>query len=164
MTTTPQIHGRRSSFSVSAALQQIGDDLAAIRDEDRLTWTDVGRVLGKSDDRARDYSNALSEMPVSAFLLGCREWNGRFANGVLSLIGMKLVEIGMDAYSDGEKLSHILRVAHLLAAALGDLETPGTVDDGELRDIGSEALDEAQRAIDALRVRLARLNIREVAA
>ena len=44
--------------------------------------------------RARDYSNALSEMPVSAFLLGCREWNGRFANGVLSLIGMKLVEEG----------------------------------------------------------------------
>lgn len=164
MTSKPQIHGRRSSFSASAALAQLGEDLSAIRKEDGLTWKDVGRVIGKSDDRASDYATAISEMPVSAFLLGCREWNGRFANGVLGLIGMKLTEIGVDAYSDGEKLSHILRVAHLLAAALGDMETPGSVDDDELRDIGSEALDEAQRAIDALRLRLSRLHVREVAA
>ncbi|MFD1104602.1 hypothetical protein [Sphingobium olei] len=157
MNTKPQIHGRRSSFSVSAALQQIGDDLSDIRKEDSLTWKDVGRVLGKSDDRASDYANALSEMPVSAFLLGCREWNGRFANGVLSLIGMKLVEINADATTDGEKLCHILKLAHLISAAMTDLETPGAIDDGELKEIGAEALDEASRAIDALRARLARL-------
>ncbi|WP_148648335.1 hypothetical protein [Sphingobium cupriresistens] len=164
MTRNPQIHGRRSSFSASVALAQLGDDLTNIRKEDGLTWKDVGRVLGKSEDRASNYATALAEMPVSSFLLGCREWNGRFGNGVLGLIGMKLTEIGADTYSDGEKLSHILRVAHLLAAALGDMETPGTVDDDELREIGSEALDEAQRAIDAMRVRLSRLNGREVAA
>lgn len=157
MTGKPQIHGRRSGFSVSAALQQIGDDLGTIKKEDGLSWKDVGRALGKSDDRASDYANAISEMPVSAFLLGCKEWNGRFANGVLSLIGMKLVETSTDIYTDGEKLSHILRVAHLIATALGDMESPGSVDDDELRDIGSEALDEAQRAIDALRIRHARL-------
>lgn len=166
MSSKPQIHGRRSSFSVSTALQQIGDDLANIRREDGLTWKDVGRVLGKSDDRASDYANALSEMPVSAFLLGCREWNGRFANGVLSLIGMKLVETDADRSSDSEKLSHILKLAHLVSSALTDMETPGSVDDGELRAIGSETLDEASRAIDALRARLARLDgdkIRSVA-
>ena len=156
MTSNPQIHGRRSSFSVSTALQQVGDDLATIRKEDGLTWKDVGRVLGKSDDRASDYANALSEMPVSAFLLGCREWNGRFANGVLGLIGMRLVEVDNESVSDGEKLTRILRLAHVLSKALTDLDTPGVVDDAELDDIDTEMLDEATRAIDALRARKSR--------
>ena len=158
MSAKPQIHGRRASFSASVALSQLGEDLSAIRKEDGLTWKDVGRVLGKSEDRAANYATALSEMPVSAFLLGCREWNGRFANGVLSLIGMKLTEIGSDTSTDGEKLCRILRLAHLLSAAMTDMETPGSVDEGELREIGADALDEASRAIDALRARLARLD------
>jgi hypothetical protein len=158
MNGKPQIHGRRSSFSANVALAKLGDDLATIRKEDGLTWKDVGRVLGKSEDRASNYATALAEMPVSSFLLGCREWNGRFANGVLSLIGMKLTEIGTDATSDGEKLCRILRLAHLISAAMTDLDTPGAIDDGELREIGAEALDEATRAIDALRARLARLD------
>ncbi|WP_311271332.1 hypothetical protein [Sphingobium sp. WCS2017Hpa-17] len=158
MTRNPQIHGRRSSFSASVALAQLGDDLSEIKKQDGLTWKDVGRVLGKSEDRASNYATALAEMPVSSFLLGCREWNGRFANGVLSLIGMKLVEINADSTTDGEKLCHILKLAHLISAAMTDLETPGAIDDGELREIGADALDEATRAIDALRARLARLD------
>lgn len=154
MSNKPQIHGRRSSFSVSAALDRMGEDLGNIRREDGLTWADVGRVMGKSDDRAADYARALSEMPVSAFLLACREWNGRFANGVLGMIGMKLVEAGPDSTTDSEKLSRILRLAHLVSEALTDMETPGRVDDDELDAIGSAALDEAQRAIDAFRARL----------
>lgn len=158
MNTKPQIHGRRSSFSANVALTKLGDDLSEIRKEDGLTWSDIGRVLGKSEDQASKYATALADMPVSSFLLGCREWNGRFANGVLSLIGMKLTEIGGDTTSDGEKLCRILRLAHLISAAMTDLETPGAIDDGELRDIGAEALDEAARAMDALRARLARLD------
>lgn len=152
--TAPHIHGRRASFSVSAALQQLGDDLAAIRKEDGLTWKDVGRVLGKSDDRASDYANAISEMPVSAFLLGCREWNGRLGNGVMGMIGQKLAPVEAEEISDSDKLCRILKLAHLLSQALTDDQTPGTVDNDELKGIGLAALDDAARGIDALRHRL----------
>lgn len=154
MNTKPQIHGRRSSFSASKAIERVGEDLEAIKKDDGLTWGDIGRVLGKSEDQASKYANGLAEMSVTSFLLGCREWNGRFANGVLSLIGMKLTETNAETTSDSEKLCRILRLAHLISAAMTDLETPGAIDDVELREIGSEALDEASRAIDALRARL----------
>jgi hypothetical protein len=162
MSAKPHIHGRRHGFSVSKALEQLGDDLKQIKKEESLSWADVGRALGKSDDRASDYANALSEMPVSAFLLGCKEWNGRFANGVLSLIGMKLVDTDAEAVSDTEKLTRLLKLAHLISMALNDLESPGSVDDDELRDIGLDALVEASRAIDSLRNRLVKINLYSV--
>lgn len=158
MTSAPQIHGRRSSFSASNALDQLADDLTEIKHADGLSWKDVGRVLGKSDDRAASYASGLSEMTVTTFLLGCREWNGRFANGVLSQIGMKLVETSADFATDSERLCRILKLAHLLSMALNDEETPGVVDEEELRNIGSDAIDQAARALDALRHRLAVIN------
>jgi len=161
MSSKPTIHARRASFSASKALDRIAEDLSAIKKEDGLTWGDIGRVLGKGEDQASKYGSGLAEMSVTSFLLASREWNGRFANGVLSLIGMKLVEVGGDLSSDSEKLSRILKLAHLISAALTDIETPGTVDDDELAQIGAEALDEATRAIDALRARMstARLSL-----
>lgn len=159
----PHIHGKHHGFSVSKALEQIGADLKSIKDEDGLSWKDVGRTLGKSDDRASDYANAISEMPVSAFLLGCKEWNGRFANGVLSLISMKLVDADVEPLSDTEKLTRLLRLAHLISMALNDMDTPGAVDDDELQSIGLDALVQASRAIDSLRTRLVRMNMEKVA-
>lgn len=161
--SSPQIHGRRAPFSVSRALERLGDDLAAIRKEDGLTWKDVGRVLGKSDDRASDYANALSEMPVSAFLLGCREWNGRLGNGVMGMIGQKLAPVDDEEVSDSDKLCRILRLAHLLSQALTDDQTPGAVDADELKGIGLAALDDAARGIDALRSRLMDMGISDEA-
>lgn len=152
--TAPHIHGRFRGFSVSDALETIGRTLAEIREADRLTWADVGRVLGKSDDRARDYANALSEMPVSAFLLACREWNGRFGNPVLAAIGQKLVPVDGADCSDTEKLTRILAFAHLLAGALAD---NGLVDDHELLAMSQDTLDAAARGIDALRIRRSKL-------
>jgi hypothetical protein len=162
--TAPQIHGKPRGFSVSNALEVLGADLRTIKDEDGMSWKDVGRVLGKSDDRASDYANALSEMPVSAFLLGCREWNGRFANGVMGLIGQKVGPVDGNEMSDSAKLSRILRLAHLLSQAMTDDDSPGAVDDEELREIGAEPLDEAARGIDALRERLRKLNDPEAVA
>jgi hypothetical protein len=159
--SSPQIHGMRPSFSVSAALERLGEDLANIRKEDGLTWKDVGRVLGKSDDRASDYANALSEMPVSAFLLGCREWNGRLGNGVMGMIGQKLAPVEAEEVSDSDKLCRILRLAHLLSQALTDDDTPGSVDADELKGIGLAALDDAARGIDALRHRLMTMEANE---
>ena len=154
MSSKPTIYARRSSFSDSKALDRIATDLTAIKQEDELTWADIGRVLGKGDDQAAKYGNGSAEMSVTSFLLAAREWNGRFANGVLGMIGMKLVEADADLSTDGEKLSRILKLAHLISAALTDMETPGQIDDDELDEIGSAALDEASRAIDALRARL----------
>lgn len=160
MSTAPQIHGKRRTFSVSAALETIGEDLAKIKKEDGLTWKEVGRVLGKSDDRAADYSTAVSEMPVSAFLLACREWNGRFAANVFAMIDQKLGPIDGGDMTDNERLSHLLRLAHLLSVALSDDHTPGDIDDNELEAIGSAALDDAARGIETLRARLSRLHHR----
>ena len=151
----PHIHGRRRSFSVSDALETIGRTLSEIREEDGLSWKDVGRVLNKSDDRASDYAKALSEMPVSAFLLACKEWNGRFGNPVLALIGQKLAPVNPGYMPDKDKLTIILGLAHLLSMALAN---DGEVDDHELEAIGLKALDDAARGIDALRDRLQRLN------
>ncbi len=154
--TDPHFHGRYRSFSVSRALDTLGSSLKAIRDEDGLTWKEVGRILGKSEDRASDYANALSDMPVSAFLLACREWNGRFANAALSMIGMSLTPNYDDAISDTAKLAHVLKLTHLMSAAIADDATPGVIDDGELATISDVDLDEAEHAIAALRARKAR--------
>ncbi|HEX7853815.1 MAG TPA: hypothetical protein VF503_08985 [Sphingobium sp.] len=157
----PQIHGRRASFSASKAVDELGADLEKIKKADGLTWADVGRVLGKSDDQAAKYASGLAEMSITSFLLACREWNGRIGNGVLGMIGHKLVPVDAEDVSDSDKLCRILRLASLLADAMTDHISPGTVDTDELKSIGALALDDAARAIDALRIRLAAINAAE---
>lgn len=157
MNPAPHIHGRWRSFSVSNALDKLGTALKSIKDEDGLSWKEVGRVLGKSDDRASDYANALSEMPVGAFLLGCREWNGRLANDVFGMIGMKLVPTDGADISDTEKLCRVLKLAHLLSAAIADTKSPGIVDDDELEAFTTADLEAAESAIGSLRARKAAL-------
>lgn len=158
--TDPQIHGRRRSFSVSDALDTLGEDLAKIREEDKLTWADVGRVLGKSDDRAADYAKGTSEMPVSAFLLGLREWNGRLGARVLAMIGKQIGPLDSADMSDNERLSKLLHLAHLLSLALLD---DGIVDDDELRGIGGGLLDDVISGLMALRRRMSALDGNEAA-
>ena len=153
--TSPHFHGLRPSFSVSRALDTLGETLAAIRKEDGLTWKEVGRIIGKSDDRASDYANAMSEMPVGAFLLACKEWNGRFANPTLCMINMSLVPNYEDTISDTAKLAHVLKLTHLMSAAIADDASPGVIDDDELAGISDVDLDEADHAIAALRARKA---------
>jgi transcriptional regulator with XRE-family HTH domain len=161
--TDPQFHGRWRSFSVSKALDTLGDTLSTIRREDNLTWKEVGRIIGKSEDRASNYASGLGEMPVSAFLLACREWNGRFANATLSMIGMSLVPDQDDATTDTAKLAHVLKLTHLMSAAIADDATPGVIDDRELDGISDVDLDEAEAAITALRARKARRSAKLVA-
>jgi hypothetical protein len=147
------IHPVRRGFCVSDALDMLGEDLAAIRQEDGLTWEDLGRGLGKCKDRARDYSKALSEMPLSAFLLGCREWNGRFAGRVLALIGKRLadLETAAEHTTDRHKESSILKAALTLSVALDD----GTITDEEIG-ANRQTLENASAAIDALLARVGR--------
>jgi hypothetical protein len=143
------IHGHRAPFCVSDALDTLGEDIGKIRQEDRLTWHDVGRELGKCKDRAIDYSKGLSEMPLSAFLLGCQKWNGRFAGRTLAMIGMKLVPLDAGEAVGQTTASCITKLLLQLSVALED----GQVDDRELAAMRG-ALDEAGRAIDSMRERL----------
>jgi hypothetical protein len=140
----PQIHGRRSSFSASNVLNALGRGLTQIRDGDGLTWKDVGRALGKSEDRAAQYAGGSGDMGVISFLLGCREWNGRFANEALAMIGMKLVPLDRGEVSD-RRFSTIL--AEMMAAWNKALED-GEVTEEEL--VAMQALlDATGRAVDA---------------
>ena len=145
------IHPHRSGFCVSDALDRIGEDIAAIRQDDKLTWTDVGRGMGKCKDRAQDYAKGLSEMPLSAFLLGCREWNGRFAGNVLAMIGMKLVPLDRqcDPMPDRKKASSIDKAKWAVSVMLEDEE----ISDEEIKE-NRQALIEGRDAFDALLARI----------
>ena len=90
----PHIHGPRRTFSASAALDAQNAVLTDIKTEDGATWADIGRVLGKSDDRAAAYANTASAIDLPTFLFACREWGGRFADPILALAGGRWADAG----------------------------------------------------------------------
>lgn len=98
--TTPHIHGPRRTFSASSAVDTQNAILTAIKTEDSATWADIGRVLGKSDDRAAAYANTASAIDLPTFLAGCREWGGRFADPLLALVGGRWADAGSVCTSD----------------------------------------------------------------
>ncbi|MBW6531907.1 hypothetical protein KZ820_14290 [Sphingomonas sp. RRHST34] len=147
--TRPHIHGRFRTVPASKMLNALGESLEAIKREDGATDADLGAVLGKSDDAAARYRTGLAEMPVVSFLRGCREWDGRFANGVLALVGMKLSPLDANEGSDRQALTTL---AALLAKKAAALQNDGIIDDKELDDMWPE-LEEAARDIDRLRHR-----------
>lgn len=111
----PYIHGRRRTFSASAAVDAQNAILTSIKTDDSATWADMGRVLGKSDDRAAAYANTASPLDLPTFLAGCREWGGRFADPLLALVGGRWAEAGAYCTGDG---SAALTLANLLPAVI----------------------------------------------
>ncbi len=75
---SPTIAGKRPAYSASNALAALGRALSEIKAEDGLTWSDVGAVLGVSDDQAAKYADGTATMNAVTFGRGKREWNGRF--------------------------------------------------------------------------------------
>jgi hypothetical protein len=145
--SSPQFHGTRGTFSANKALDAIGESLAAIREQDGLHWKDVGRVLGKSDDRAAAYASGHGDMGVVSFLLACREWNGRFAGDVLAMIGFKLAPITKGQGSD----RHFATALAKLQAKVNEaLENDEDIDETELDGMRA-LLDEVGRGVDARR-------------
>lgn len=121
--TARQSTGSRRVFSASNALDLIGSTLADIKREDGLTYADLGRVLGKSEDQASKYCEGSAEMGAVAFMLAWREFNGRFA-GPLGRFCEETRPIGCD--HSGQ--SSILKAALALSVALEDGEvTPEEV-------------------------------------
>jgi hypothetical protein len=124
----PYIHGRRRTFSASAAVDAQNAILTSIKIDDAATWADMGRVLGKSDDRAAAYANTASPLDLPTFLAGCREWGGRFADPLLALVGGRWAEAG--AVCTGDE-SAALTLANLLPAVIA-IEADQLTEPGEL--------------------------------
>lgn len=149
--TAPHIHGRYRTVPASLLLETLGASLAAIGEQDRATDKDLAAVLGKSADSAARYRTGISEMGVVSFLRGCREWDGRFANDVLALVGMRLAPINVDqATPERSALRALGTLIAKKAAAMED----GQVDDDELDDMWPE-IEAVSAHIDRLRARRA---------
>jgi len=135
---------RRRTFSASGAVEVQGAVLTEIRNQDDATWKDMGKALGKSEDRAAVYAAGLSPVDLPTFLLACREWGGRFADPILALAGGKWAEAGAFCSSD-EKAA--LTLASLLPAVI-EIEADALTEAHEL--VPHEGLIRRVHAITAV--------------
>ncbi|MEH3121113.1 MAG: hypothetical protein PGN16_03890 [Sphingomonas phyllosphaerae] len=143
----PHIHNRYRTIPASKMLTTLGESLERIKAQDGATDGDLGAVLGKSDDTAARYRTGLAEMPVVAFLRGCREWDGRFANDVLALVGMRLAPIDGSAACDGRSA---IKVLGALIGKKAEALEDGVITDDEVDDMWPE-IEAVSAHIDRLR-------------
>jgi hypothetical protein len=141
MGTSPQIVGKRRALSASSILDAIAADLMQIKAEDRLTFADLGRVLGKSDDQAAKYCDGTAEMGMVAYTFARDQWNGRFTGTLDALIGG-----AASGTPDRSKLSAIIKANLALSLALED---DGEASPAEVREMRRE-LEAAREAITEL--------------
>ena len=145
------IYSRYRTVPASLLLDTLGKSLSTIKDEDRATDADLGQVLGKSEDRAGAYRAGAGDMGVVSFLRGCREWDGRFANDVLSLVGMRLTPIADTSMDESQSLAALGELIAKKAVALAD----NKIDDAELEAMWPE-IERVAGFIDQLRARRAK--------
>lgn len=108
----PAIHGNRTTVSASDMLNALGDSLSLIRQQDRLTWADVGAVLGKSDDQAAKYADGSATMDVVSFWRAREVWGSRFT-GLFDRLGEAAVQT-----DDRHDQTVVLAAALVIARAL----------------------------------------------
>ncbi len=148
----PTIHGKKPVFSASSVLEAIATALTEIKNEDRLTYADLGGFLGKSDDQAAKYCDGSATMDAITFARGKREWNGRFTGYFDRLC----VDSRPTAHGDRQAQSSVLKAALALSEALED---DNAIDREEVRQ--NRATLESAR--DALNAQLAKLSLGAVA-
>ena len=149
LVTDRTIHRPFKAIAASKLFELTGDALTQIKAEDGLTDADMGAALGKHSDQAAKYRTGLAEMGMVTFIRACERWNGRFSDSVFAEIGMKLAPLENDEPVNQMTASCITKLLLQLSVALED----GKVDDRELAGMRT-ALDEAGRAIDAMRAKL----------
>lgn len=142
--SSPTIHGKAAIVPASKILEALAADLSQIKSEDRLTFADMGRVLGRSEDQAAKYCEGTAEMGVTTYYFAKQAWNGRFTGRADCLIGK-----GPDATCDRAKESRVLKAALALSVALAD----GKVEVAEIHE--NRATIEA--AIESLQGLLSRI-------
>lgn len=141
----PTVVGKRTPYSASNALECLGRALHEIKSQDRLTWSDMGAVLGVSDDQAAKYAEGTATMSSITFGRGKLYWNGRFTGYFDRLC----VDSRPGKTDDRECETTILKAAMALSEALRD----GKITDEEVRR-NRGSLENARDAID---VQLAKL-------
>jgi hypothetical protein len=124
----PHIHRSHRTFSASKAVEVQGNVLSSIKEDDDITFKDMGRVLGKSEDRSAVYASGLSPVDLPTFLAGCHTWGGRFADPLLALAGGRWADAGAICTGD-EKAA--LTLANLLPAVIA-IEHDGVTEASEL--------------------------------
>ncbi|MES2497105.1 MAG: hypothetical protein V4618_13405 [Pseudomonadota bacterium] len=125
----PHIHRARRTFSASKVLDVQGSVLSEIKEQDDITYKDMARVFGKSEDRAAIYTAGGSAMDLPTFLAGCDAWGGRFADPLLRLANGRWAEAGAICTSDDRAA---LTLAMLLPAVI-EVEADGMTEADELR-------------------------------
>lgn len=111
---TRQSTAKRPVFSALKVVEVVGEDLLRIKQEDGLTWADIGAVLGKSEDQAAKYGAGEADMGLVSFARGAREWNGRFSGTLLRLCA----DSRPGAASDRLNANAVLKAAAALSEAL----------------------------------------------
>lgn len=152
--SAPLIHGRRGFVTASSLLGAAGKALTAIKEEDDLTWKDIGDAINKSDDQAAKYGAGLATMDFITFFRACICWNGRFANTVFALGDLHLSE---SAVSDNttEIRRGMLAFSELMVGlqrAMLDEE----LNEDEIEELGS-MIETAGAFLDQLRNRLSHI-------
>jgi transcriptional regulator with XRE-family HTH domain len=138
--SNPTIAGKRPIYSDSNALAAIGDAILAIKAADGLTWDDVGKVFGVSDDQAANYANGRASMSVTTYGRGKREWNGRFTGAFDRLC----VDSRPGTINDRHCHTSLLEAALAFSVALED----GEFSTEEVR-ANRQTLEAAKDAIEA---------------
>lgn len=135
-------------FSASTVLSEIGRALTDIRLEDGLTFADLARVLGVSEDMAAKYCAGSAAMNVVTFGSGKREWNGRFTGAFDRLCA----DSRPTGDSDRGRGNKVLKAALALSLALdGDDEIPA-----ELIRKNRGTIENARDALDDILRKLVR--------
>lgn len=139
-------HQARRVFSASNVRWAIAEALNEIKEADDLTDEDLGKVLGKSPDRARAYRRQEATMDAETFGRAKREWNGRFTGYFDRLCEDSRPGKLTGRQSEGK----VLAAALAMSVALSD--------DNEITDreilANRQSLEEAQDAIGALLARV----------
>jgi hypothetical protein len=143
----PRIHGNRVAYSASNALEAVGKALNEIKTADRLTWGDIGAVLGVSEDQAARYADGTATMNFVTYGRGKHYWNGRFTGYFERLC----IDSRPGKVNDHGALTAVLNAAACLSKALED----GDIEAREVRDHRSEL----EAAYDALGMQLGKLRI-----
>ena len=135
----PLIHGKAKTVSASDVVNSLADALGEIRRQDRLTWADMGVILGKSDDQAAKYADASAVMDITTFWRARAAWGSRFTGYFDRLTAEQI--------KSDDRHDHTTVLAAALAIALA-LETDNEITPREVRAMRKE-LESARDAIEA---------------
>lgn len=135
------IHGKSRALSASAIRSAIAADLAQIKHEDGLTFADLGRVLGKSEDQASKYCDGTAVMDAITYAFARDQWGSRFTGTLDALIASH-----KEPTHDRHKATAITKALMALSVALEDDDEASPKEVRKMR----RELDEAQTAISDL--------------